>query len=77
MDKFARTVTHGLRNPLNVAQAGLEMVQQDSESEHFDSVERAQDRMEQLIGDVLTLARAGEGGTETDTVGLAAITEAC
>jgi len=60
LDRFAGVVSHDLRNPLQVAAGRLEHARRDGETEHFEAVERAHDRMEQLIEDLLALARQDE-----------------
>jgi signal transduction histidine kinase len=71
LDRFASTVSHDLRNPLNVARGRLELAQRDTESEHFAPIENAHERMELLIDDLLTLARSDQTVEETDLVALA------
>jgi PAS domain S-box-containing protein len=71
LDQFASTVSHDLRNPLNVAKGRLELAQQDSESEHLAPIESEHERMETLIDDLLTLARVGQTVEDTDLVALA------
>ena len=70
LDKFASVVSHDLRNPLNVAQGRLEFCD-DSDGEHLSAIERSLDRMEAMIDDLLTMARAGETVEDTDPVALA------
>lgn len=77
LDEFAGVVSHDLRNPLNVAQGRLRLAQDDCESEHLEAVTRAHGRMEQLIEDVLSLARAGEAIAETQAVDLAELARSC
>ncbi len=77
LDKFAGTVSHDLRNPLTVAKGRLELAQGACESEHLEVVARAQSRMEELIEDVLSLARAGETISETEPVELGPLVETC
>ncbi|SEH65214.1 PAS domain S-box-containing protein [Halopenitus malekzadehii] len=77
LEEFASIVSHDLRNPLNVAMGHLELAREDCESPHLEAVQRAHDRMEALIEDLLTLARQGEAVAETDAVDLAAVVEAC
>ncbi|PSP85681.1 PAS domain-containing sensor histidine kinase [Halobacteriales archaeon QS_1_68_17] len=60
LDEFASVVSHDLRNPLQVAEGHLELAREECDSERLDDVERAHDRMRQLIDDVLSLARQGE-----------------
>ncbi|MFB6108313.1 MAG: ATP-binding protein [Haloplanus sp.] len=57
LQSFASTVSHDLRNPLNVAQGHLGRLDGD---ESLDEVVAALDRMEELVEEVLTLARHGE-----------------
>jgi signal transduction histidine kinase len=59
-DGIASVVGHDLRNPLDVATAHLQAARETGDPVHFDRLERAHDRMERIIRDVLTLAR-GEG----------------
>jgi len=62
--EFAEVVSHDLRNPLNVAQGRVELLQDHYDDEHLDATMRAHERMAALIGDILSLAR--EGGTVED-----------
>lgn len=77
LENFANVVSHDLRNPLNVAQGRLDLAQSACDSEHLAHVEQAHDRMEDLIADVLTLAREGTTVTEIEAIDLAAIAERC
>lgn len=77
LEEFASIVSHDLRNPLNVAEGRLELAREDCESPHLEAVERAHDRMNALIEDLLTLAREGEAITETKAVDLAAVVAEC
>ena len=70
LDKFASVVSHDLRNPLNVAQLRLNFCEDDSDGEHVDAVDRNLGRMEAMIEDLLTMARAGETVEDTQPVAL-------
>ena len=70
LDEFANIVSHDLRNPLNVAKGRLELATEECESEHLDTVSRALVRMETLIDDMLSLARAGQDVGELEPVEL-------
>ena len=72
LDSFAGVVAHDLRNPLNVAQGYLELLQDDVDREEADLVGSALERMETLIDDLLTLAREGDSISETEPVSLRA-----
>ncbi|WP_435318204.1 histidine kinase N-terminal 7TM domain-containing protein [Haloarchaeobius sp. TZWSO28] len=66
LDQFASVVSHDLRNPLNVAQGYVELLDElvDGEADQYvDEVAESHDRMERIIDDVLALAR---DGTEID-----------
>ena len=76
LDQFASTVSHDLRNPLNVARGRLELARSEVESEHLVAVGEAHERMESLIDDLLTLARQGAVIEEPDAVDLATVAEA-
>ena len=73
--KFAGLVSHDLRNPLNVAtgrlELAMELVDDETALGELDQVTDAHDRMEQLIDDLLTLARQGQTVDESETVELA------
>ena len=72
LDMFATTVSHDLRNPLNVAIGRLAMAREEEDSEHLQAVDRALSRMEGLITDVLALAKKGEAVGEVETISLTA-----
>ena len=77
LDQFVSLVSHDLRNPLDVAGTRLNLAQQEQDSEHLDAVEGALDRMESLIKDLLTLARAGQQQQELESVALGMLAEQC
>ncbi len=60
LDQFASVVSHDLRNPLSVARGRLDLARMTGEASHFDAIERAHDRMDELINGLLALARRGE-----------------
>jgi PAS domain S-box-containing protein len=77
LEQFASVVSHDLRNPLGVAQGRLELAREDREWDHQEGVERAHDRMETLIDDLLTLAREGDRITGTEAVDLDDLVTGC
>jgi PAS domain S-box-containing protein len=77
LDEFASVVSHDLRSPLRVAKGKLELAREECDCEHLDGVERAHERMETLIDDLLALARAGEQVGELESVALDEIAENC
>ncbi|WP_336024996.1 PAS domain-containing sensor histidine kinase [Halobellus salinisoli] len=74
LETFTSIVSHDLRNPLGVASGYLELAREGDE-EAFDRVEGALDRMDELIGNLLTLARQGEAIDEVLPVALGSVAE--
>jgi signal transduction histidine kinase len=70
LDEFASVVSHDLRNPLNVAQGRLELLGDDCDSPHVDHLATAHRRMEELIEDLLALARTGRSVGEPEPVSI-------
>ena len=63
LEEFASVVSHDLRNPLSVAVGNVELADEldgDASSERLDRALDALDRMDDLISDLLTLAREGK-----------------
>ena len=75
MDVFASTISHDLRNPLNIAALYLELAREESDSEELAKVANAHDRMEAIIEEVLTLARAGNRIDAPETVRIEDVAE--
>ncbi len=85
LDKIGSTISHDLRNPINVADGYAEILQEmaDEEIPDPDAAERARkyageirsthDRMVDIISDVLTIAREGKTVEETEQVALDAV----
>ncbi|WP_135667191.1 histidine kinase N-terminal 7TM domain-containing protein [Halorhabdus rudnickae] len=73
LEAFANAVSHDLRNPLNVASGNLELARVHGDEKYLDRIETAHERIENLIGDLLTLAKQGQTVDETVTVDLATV----
>jgi signal transduction histidine kinase len=83
LDQFAQTVTHDLRNPLNVAQGYLELLAADLDpaeaetvGDRFRSVTNAHDRMQEIVEDLQMLARKGKSVEETERLRFGEVAEA-
>ncbi|VTT86002.1 HTR-like protein [Halorubrum sp. DM2] len=77
MDEFVDVASHDLRNPVNVAQGRLELARDERDSEHLRSAGRALDRMDELITDLVSLAKAGDQIRSFEPVDLGAVSEGC
>jgi signal transduction histidine kinase len=79
LDRVSATISHDLRNPLNVADGYVDLLSQElatadadvsEQLEHLDRMTDAHDRMEAIIDDVLLLAREGKAVEERSLVSL-------
>lgn len=77
LDEFASVVSHDLQNPLSVATGSIGLAKKEHNSEHLERAERALDRMEDLIKDLLALARGDETVTDPTPVDIAEIAQQC
>jgi signal transduction histidine kinase len=75
LEEFATIVSHDLRNPLNVATGWLDLALEDGDVEHVEKARAALDRMDDLIEDVLALARQGQTVVEPEPVALEPVVE--
>jgi len=73
LDRFAGIVSHDLQNPLSIIQGHAELARETGDAEHFDAVEDAADRMEEMLSELLELTREGDLIHERTEVDLAAI----
>lgn len=80
LDKVAATVSHDLRNPLTIATGYVDLVADEIDDPetrtYLEEVENAHDRMRDIVGDVLTIAREGGEVTERTRIGIEACAEA-
>ncbi|EMA07767.1 PAS domain S-box-containing protein [Haloarcula vallismortis] len=77
LEQFASVVSHDLRNPLTVARGRLELLREESDSEHIDAIGSAHRRMDTLIDDLLTLARDGASPASPVVVDLEPFVQTC
>lgn len=77
LEQFASVVSHDLRNPLNVAQARVDLLRKECDSEHFDPIDKSLVRMEELIDDLLTLAQKGDRVDEFVATDFASLSNSC
>jgi len=70
LEEFVGVVSHDLQSPLQVAGSRLTLAQEECDSEHLDSIENAIRRMNDIVDDVLRLARQGVDIGATEPVDL-------
>ena len=73
LEEFASVVSHDLRNPLNVAHARVKMTIESADTGSLEKADAALVRMNELIEDLLALAREGEAVGEMEPVDLASV----
>ncbi|MCU4926433.1 PAS domain S-box protein [Halobacteria archaeon AArc-dxtr1] len=82
LEDFANVVSHDLRNPLNLAMGHVELLAADAATEHrptddvttehLETIRTAHERMQELIENILMLARQGKTIDDVEAVSLAA-----
>ncbi|WP_152042682.1 ATP-binding protein [Salinigranum salinum] len=72
LDTFASVVSHDLQGPLSVASGTLALYRQTGDEAYLDRIERAHERMEELTGGLLALAREGRVVGDLEPVSLSA-----
>jgi signal transduction histidine kinase len=70
LDQFASLVSHDLRNPLQVAMGHLDLAMESGQTESLAEVSRQHQRIEEMIEDLLTMARDGREVEETAPIDL-------
>lgn len=73
LDEFASVVSHDLKNLLGAANGGTELAKRTEDTSNLDQVEKAHDRMYELIEDLLVLAREGQTVEELEPVSVSTV----
>ncbi|GGL62897.1 sensor histidine kinase [Halocalculus aciditolerans] len=71
--EFASVLSHDLRNPLNIALGTVQTAAETGDVDDLDRAERALERMDDLISNLLTLARHGDSAHSAAPVDLDAV----
>jgi len=67
LDRFASIVSHDLKNPLSIINGHVTLARETGNPEHFDAIEEAVDRMDEMLSELLQLTREGNlVGERTD-----------
>jgi signal transduction histidine kinase len=75
LDQFASFVSHDLRNPLGIARTYLDFARESGDNDDFEAVEEALERMDTMIEDLLTMARADSIVDETESVAVSGLAD--
>jgi len=75
LEAVADVLSHDLANLLVIAQSSLELARRQHDDEHMERTATVLNNTEQLVDDVVTLARTGEHGTEIEPTDLSAVAE--
>ena len=75
LDQFASLVSHDLRNPLHVADSNLALAAETGERARIETARENLDRMETIIEELLTMARAGLSVEDTEAVSIATVAD--
>ncbi|WP_123537477.1 receiver/sensor box histidine kinase [Halosimplex salinum] len=70
LNEFASVVGHDLRNPMGAVKHRIEMARRTGDDRHLDDALSALDRMDELLRDLLQMARQGEELGKTEPVSL-------
>lgn len=70
LERFASVLSHDLRNPLNVAQGYVDLLEEETDSPFTEKVETALGRMESMVDDTLELTRQGRVVTDPEPVSI-------
>ncbi|WP_396612862.1 response regulator [Haloferax sp. S1W] len=68
--EFASIVSHDLRNPLSVACGNLELLRKNIDDDRLETASDALDRIDDIVEDVLSMARDGPNVLDRTRVGL-------
>jgi signal transduction histidine kinase len=73
LEAFGSILSHDLRNPLTLAKGSLQRMRTAGDESALEDVEYALDRIDDIIDDVLTLAREGTDVQNTEPVSLESV----
>jgi PAS domain S-box-containing protein len=77
LEEFVSVVSHDLRNPLTVLAGSLAVAEQTGDEASFQRCQRALDRIERLVDDLVALSRQSDPVEETGVVDLPGLVDRC
>ena len=75
LERFASTLSHDIRNPLNVAEGRVQLALKTGDLDHLEDVTRAHERIKHIIEDLLQLAQEGRRIEDPDQLCVAEVFE--
>ena len=75
LERFASVVSHDLRNPVHTATGYLSLAEETGEMKHVAPARRSLDRMDDMIGGLLTMTRAGDAADRTERLRLSRVVD--
>lgn len=75
LERFTDALSHDLRSPLSVIDSRLELYREAGDPDHLDVIETTAERMEQLVEDLLRVARSGRVIEDFDVTHLSDVLE--
>ncbi|QSG04169.1 PAS domain-containing sensor histidine kinase [Natranaeroarchaeum sulfidigenes] len=68
LEEFTETLTHDIRNPLNIARGHAELAMETDDQSHLEELVTSLDRANEIIDDVIALSQAEEINLDATTV---------
>lgn len=70
LEELAAFISHDLRNPINIAGGHLKLIEPGDDREHYEAIGRAVARMEELVDDLLMMAKSGQRVLDPEPIDL-------
>ena len=76
LEQLVSVISHDLQTPLMTAQSAAALASETGDSEQFEQLRQAHDRIDQMLDELVTLAHEGERPTAEDAVSLGPVARA-
>jgi signal transduction histidine kinase len=70
LEEFVSFVSHELNNPIQKSKSGLDLIAAECDSKYIDEVDETLDRMEELVDDLLSVAKYGYNSPDVTDIDL-------
>ena len=75
IEEFTSIISHELRTPVQKARSGVDLIAADCDSDYIGEVQATLDRLEELLDDLLAVAKYGDSVEELEPVALDTVVE--